>query len=111
MGKTDILGSFEQLVLLALMRVGAESYGVTVRQELEKISQRTISIGAVYATLERLEKKMLIASRHSGPDPVRGGKPRRHFKVLPEGELALARSRDVLDRMWDGVSVTEDKAS
>ena len=111
MGNSDILGSFEQLVLLALLRIGEESYGVSIRQELEETSQRTISLGAVYSTLERLEKKGLITSRHSSPDPVRGGKPRRHFKVLPEGELALGRSRDVMDKMWHGVSVSSDRAS
>ena len=112
MGKGDFLGEFEQLVLLALLRLGAESYGVTVRQELEATSGRQVSIGAVYATLERLEKKGCIESRHSGPDPARGGKPRRHFQVLPEGELSLSRSREILDRMWDGVSVSsEEKAS
>ncbi len=109
MGKTNILGSFEHLVLLALVHLGEESYGVTVRQELEQKSGKTISIGAVYATLDRLEGKNLISSRHSGADPARGGKPRRHFKVLPAGELALARSRELLEKMWHGIDLNKER--
>ncbi len=108
MGKGDYLGEFEQLVLLALVRLGKEGYGMTVRRELEATSGRSVSIGSVYTTLDRLETKGLLSSEHGEPEPVRGGRARRTFHVLPEGLVALARSRDLLSRMWDGVAIDPD---
>jgi PadR family transcriptional regulator PadR len=104
MGKRD-LPEFEQLVLLALVRLGAEGYGMTVRRELEATSGRSVTIGSVYATLERLEAKGYVTSWHGDPDPVRGGRARRNFEPTPDGLVALARARDVMERMWDGVTV------
>jgi PadR family transcriptional regulator PadR len=104
MGKRD-LPEFEQLVLLALVRLGKEGYGMTVRRELEATSGRSVTIGSVYATLERLEAKGHVTSRHGEPDPVRGGRARRYFTPTPEGLVALARARAVMERMWDGVTI------
>jgi DNA-binding PadR family transcriptional regulator len=108
MGKGDYLGEFEQLVLLALVRLGKEGYGMTVRRELEETSGRSVSIGSVYSTLDRLEAKGLLSSEHGEPEPVRGGRAKRTFTVEPEGLVALSRSRDLLARMWDGISVDAD---
>lgn len=104
MGKRD-LPEFEQLVLLALVRLRKEGYGMTVRRELESTGGRSVTIGSVYATLERLESKGYVTSWHGEPDPVRGGRARRNFEPTPDGLLALARAREVMDRMWDGVTV------
>ena len=112
MGKGDYLGEFEQLVLLALVRLGKEGYGMTVRRELEATSGRSVSIGSVYTTLDRLETKGFLSSKHGEPEPIRGGRAKRTFTVEPEGLVALARSRDLLSRMWDGISIdTETKTT
>lgn len=103
MGKGEFLGEFEQLVLLALLRLGDEAYGMSVRRELEDTAGRRVTFGTVYGTLDRLEEKGFVSSRHGDPDPVRGGRARRFFRVEPEGELALVRSRDMMSRMWKGV--------
>jgi len=104
MSKGQYLGEFEQLVLLALVRLGHEGYGMTVRREILATTGRDAAIGSVYATLERLEAKGYLASRHTDPEPDRGGKPRRTFSVKREGLEALERSRELLARMWDGVT-------
>lgn len=108
MGKGDYLGEFEQLVLLALMRMDKEGYGMTVRRELEATSGRSVSIGSVYTTLDRLEAKGFVSSSRSDPEPIRGGRARRNFRVSPEGLVALARSRKLLAKMWDGVVFDAD---
>jgi DNA-binding PadR family transcriptional regulator len=105
MAKGDYLGEFEQLVILALLRLGDESYGMTVRRELERTAGRKVTIGSVYGTLERLEEKGLVSSWHGDPDPVRGGRARRYFQVEAEGELALAHAREMMNRMWKGVKL------
>jgi DNA-binding PadR family transcriptional regulator len=83
---------------------------MTVRRELQKTSGREIAIGSVYATLDRLERKGYVSSSRSDPDPVRGGRSRRHFQVEQRGLTALAQTRSLLDRMWDGVSIDPDSA-
>jgi len=110
MGKGDYLGEFEQLVLLALVRLGKEGYGMTVRRELEATSGRSVSIGSVYATLDRLEAKGYLSSSLGEPEPVRGGRARRTFRIESDGLVALAHSRDVLNKMWDGVSLSDLEA-
>jgi DNA-binding PadR family transcriptional regulator len=105
MPKGEHLGEFEQLVMLALVRLGEDAYGMTVRREIERIADRSATLGSVYGTLDRLEEKGYISSWHDDPDPVRGGHPRRYFQVEPEGELALANSRDMMRRMWRGVKL------
>ncbi|UCD23029.1 MAG: helix-turn-helix transcriptional regulator [Gemmatimonadota bacterium] len=107
MGKGEYLGEFEQLVMLALVRLGKVGYGMTVRRELEATSGRSVSIGAVYATLDRLEAKGYLSSSVGDPEPVRGGRGRRTFTMEPDGLVALARSRAVLDKMWDGVRLSD----
>ena len=85
------LGEFEQLILLALVRLGPDAYGATVRREIEEHAGREVSISAVYTTLERLEQKGLVRSRIGEPTPERGGRRRRHFELLPLGARSLAR--------------------
>ncbi len=103
MGKRDYLGEFEQIVLLAVLRLGKNAYGVTVWEEIEKRTGRSVMIGAVYATLDRLEAKRYISSKVGDPTPERGGKAKRFFKITAQGSAALERSRKILANMWAGL--------
>ncbi len=97
------IGSFEEQVMLAVVRTGAEAYGMTVRRELETVTRRDVTIGSVYITLDRLEAKGLVTSaRTSG----RGdSSSRRVFSVTPLGAGALAETRALRDRLWEGVEL------
>ncbi|MGH7481950.1 MAG: PadR family transcriptional regulator [Longimicrobiales bacterium] len=97
------LGEFEQLVLLAILHLDGDVYGVPIVDEIERRTGRTVSRAAVYVTLRRHEKKSLISSWMSEPTPERGGKARRCVKVEPAGLDALRESRRVLDDMWRGL--------
>jgi len=103
MGKGEYLGEFEQIVMLAVLRLGTNAYGVTIWEEIEKRSGRSVMLGAVYATLERLEKKRYLSSRVGDPTPERGGRAKRFFAITARGAAALDRSRKLLERMWAGL--------
>ena len=105
MNTRELLGEFEQIVLLAILRMGDNAYGVPIRAEIEKRVKREISIGALYSTLDRLEAKGLVSSSFSEPKPERGGRARRYFRVRSLGIKALERTRDALTTMWDGVDL------
>jgi PadR family transcriptional regulator PadR len=95
-----LLGSLEEQVMLAVVRTGGEAYGMNVRRELETVTGRDVTIGSVYATLDRLEAKGLVSSgRISGSDAV----SRRVFAVTAAGVRALGQTRAVRDRLWAGV--------
>lgn len=106
MAKGDFLGEFEQMVLLAVLREGEDGYGMSIRREIEERVRRDVSIGAVYATLSRLERKGLVRSWEGEATPVRGGRARKHFSVTGEGARALRTSRAMMDRLWDGVDLS-----
>jgi DNA-binding PadR family transcriptional regulator len=97
------LGEFEQLVLLAVLRLGDDAYGVPIQREIEERAGRRVTVGALYATLDRLEGKRLLHSWFADPTPQRGGRSKRYFKLLPAGADALAESKAAYDRMWKGV--------
>jgi len=97
------LGEFEQIVLLAVVRVGDEAYGVPIRREIAERAGRQVTVGALYATLDRLEAKGLVHSWFADPTPQRGGRSRRYFEVLPAGLEALTESRNMFERMWRGL--------
>lgn len=99
------LGEFEQVVLLAVLRQDNEGYGMSIRREIEDTVGRDVSIGAVYATLDRLERKGLVRSWTGESTPVRGGRARKHFEATPEGTAELRTSRATMDRLWDGVKL------
>jgi DNA-binding PadR family transcriptional regulator len=103
MGKGDYLGEFEQIVLLAVLRLGKNAYGVTIWEEIEQRAGRPVMIGAVYATLDRLEAKRYISSKVGDPTPERGGRAKRFFKITAQGSAALRQSRDILASMWAGL--------
>lgn len=102
MAKGDFLGEFEIYVMLALAHLAPEAYGVTIRQEITRRTGRDIAIGAVYATLSRLEEKRLVRFTLSDPLPVQGGRTRKHFTLTPAGERALAHATGMLARMLRG---------
>ena len=97
------LGEFEQLLLFALLRLGDDAYGVTVRQEIARRTGRDIAAGAIYTALERLEARGYVHSWMGEPTPQRGGKRKKYYELLPEGAKALSRSYDNLQRMARGV--------
>src|SRR6478736_6016512 len=106
----DSLGEFEQLLLLAIVHLGDDAYGVTIRQEIEKRVGRDVTIGALYTALDRLERKGFVRSTMSAPTAERGGRSKRHFRVKPAGAAALRQSRERLARMWEGLSADLRKA-
>lgn len=101
--REDLLGSLEQIVLLAVMRLGPGAYGMTVRREIEARTGRDVSIGAVYATLERLEAKGYVSSFLGEPTAERGGRAKRYFKIEGDGERALRRSHEAVRKMTAGL--------
>jgi len=104
----EYLGEFEQIVLLAIVRLGQSAYGVPIRHEIEKRTGRHVSVGALYSTLDRLEGKGYVHSWFADATPLRGGRSKRYFRLLPQGFGALARSKSMLDRMWHGVNVKRE---
>lgn len=99
----EILGEFEQLVLLAALRLGSEAYTVAVLDEIRDRTGRDTSHAAVYKVLRRLEDKGLVRSRLGDPTPERGGRAKRFFEVLPVALPPLREARDRLMTMWEGV--------
>jgi PadR family transcriptional regulator, regulatory protein PadR len=97
------LGEFEQLVLLAVLRLGDEAYAVPMRQMIEEAAARSVSRGALYTTLERLEAKGLVSSRMGEPTADRGGRARRYYTITPAGLRALRAARDAVSRLSTGL--------
>jgi DNA-binding PadR family transcriptional regulator len=97
------LGEFEQLVLLALVRLGDDAYGAAIRREIEGRARRRVGISAVYTTLDRLEHKGLVRSWIGEPTPERGGRRRKHFELLPLGARALKAACSALSAMTAGL--------
>lgn len=99
----EALGEFEQLVLLAIMQLDGDVYGVPIVEEIGRRTGREVSPAAVYVTLRRLEEKGLLSSWMGDPTPERGGKARRCVKVTGAGIESLREARQVIDRMWKGL--------
>jgi len=98
------LGEFEQLVLLALLRLDHAGYGVTVREELLRRAGRRVSLGTVYKTLLRLEAKGLVAAQIGEPTPERGGRRKKHYALTGAGQRALTRSLAALRKLSSGIA-------
>lgn len=96
------LGELEELVLLAIVRLGDGAYGLSIVDELERTARRPVSRASVYVLLGRLEKAGLVVSRREDPEEARG-KPRRYVGVTPEGLDMLGRNRVTRLRMWNGI--------
>jgi PadR family transcriptional regulator PadR len=97
------LGEFELMLLLAVIHLGDEAYGVPISRELEKQRRRDVSVGSVYAALERLEAKGLVVSSLGDPTPERGGKAKRYFRITKQGLRQVHETRRVLTRMWQTI--------
>jgi DNA-binding PadR family transcriptional regulator len=108
MPKGDYLGEFEQMVLLALIRLEDNAYGVTIRREIQSRTDRSVAIGAVYATLERLENKGYVTSRVSDPEPTPGGRSKKFFHLTAAGSSALKHSRQMMRCMAEGLAVDSE---
>jgi PadR family transcriptional regulator, regulatory protein PadR len=97
------LGEFEQLLLLTVLRLGSEAYGADIARDLDERAGRSVSRGALYTSLDRLEGKGLVGWKAASGTPARNGLPRRAYAVTPAGVAALRASRDTLHRMWRGL--------
>jgi DNA-binding PadR family transcriptional regulator len=99
------LGEFEQVVLLAILRLGDQAYGLTIRNEIGACTDRVPAPGAVYTTLDRLEDKGLVTSRYGDATPERGGRARRYFNVTAQGVRALSRAQRTFQRLLKGLTL------
>ena len=100
MAERGYLGEFELMILLAVIQLGEEAYGVPIARELEAHRGRDVSMGSVYAALERLEIKGLITSSLADPTPERGGKAKRYFRITKAGLKQVRETRRVLTKLW-----------
>ena len=101
--RPDPLGEFETLVLMAVVRLGSEAYGMRIHHELESTARRRCSLGALYTTLDRLEVKGYVASQVGEPTPERGGRAKKYFQIKAHGERALKESYAATRRMAEGI--------
>jgi PadR family transcriptional regulator, regulatory protein PadR len=105
------LGEFELMILLAVIHLGEEAYGVPISRALEANRGRDVSVGSVYAALERLEAKGLVSSTLGDPTPERGGKAKRYFRVTRDGLRQVHETRRVLSKFWQALpELKEDRA-
>jgi DNA-binding PadR family transcriptional regulator len=107
MAKGDLLGEFEQLMLLAIMRLDDNAYGVTIRREIETRARRSVASGAIYATLERMLDKGYVSGKAGEPEPTRGGRPKVYYHVEAPGLAALSAWEDTQRRMKQGLNLAE----
>ena len=105
MGTQSLLGEVEQLVLLAILRLGDEAYAVPIRSLIKEHARVDLSRGTIYVTLERLERKGYVTSWFSDPQAMRGGKARRFFRLKAPGLAAVKATKQGLDRLAEGTVV------
>jgi PadR family transcriptional regulator PadR len=103
MAKRGYLGEFELMILLALIRLGDDAYGVPISKELLNTAGREVALGSVYAALERLEEKELVSSRVGDPTPERGGRAKRYFRITRKGMREVQAVRTALTSLWQGL--------
>ena len=103
MRKGDYLGNFDLMLLLALLRLGDDAYGVTIARELEEQTGREVVVASVYATLERLQERGLVTSNLADPTPERGGRAKRYFRITGAGLREVRDARRSLMNLWKGV--------
>jgi DNA-binding PadR family transcriptional regulator len=99
----DRIGEFEELILLSVKLDAEQASGVQIQESLEEIAGRTVSLGAIYAALERLERKQLVTSWLGDPTPVRGGRRKRHYALTDAGLAAVQEARRVREALWSGI--------
>ena len=103
----DYLTDFELMILLSILRLGDEAYGVPIAREIETTGGRSVVVAAVYAALDRLEANGLVSSAVGDPTPERGGRAKRFFRVSPAGLKAVRQAQRAFTRLWDGVPQLE----
>jgi len=109
MPERSYLGEMELMVLLAVVRLGDDAYGVPISKELLNLAGREVALGSVYAALDRLQEKGFVTSALGDPTPERGGRAKRYFRVTPAGLRALRMTRTALTNLWSGIPLLEGK--
>lgn len=109
MAKRSYLGEFELMILLALIRVGDDAYGVPIAKELLNTTGREVALGSVYAALDRLEEKDLVSSTLGDPTPERGGRAKRYFRITKKGMREVQAARTALTNLWRGLPRLEEE--
>jgi PadR family transcriptional regulator PadR len=107
MSKRSGLGEFELMILLSLIRLGDDAYGVPISKELLKTTGRDVALGSVYAALDRLERKGFVASTLGDPTPARGGRAKRYFRVTKTGLREAQTTRTALMNLWRGLPLAQ----
>src|SRR5678815_1415518 len=110
MRKGDYLGNFDLMLLLALLRLREDAYGVTIAEELEKQTGKEVVVASVYATLERLQQRGLVTSRLGDPTPERGGRAKRYFRITAAGTREVRDARRSLMKLWQGLPEVKGEA-
>jgi PadR family transcriptional regulator PadR len=103
MGKRENLSHFDLVVLLAMMRLGEDAYGVSIAREIEEIAGREVALASMYSTLDRLEANEFVRSELGQPTPERGGRAKTYFRITATGLREVRQARRMLIKLWDGV--------
>ncbi|MDA0327635.1 MAG: helix-turn-helix transcriptional regulator [Gemmatimonadetes bacterium] len=111
MPRGEYLGEFEQMVMLAVARLGGGAYGIAILEEIQSRTGAEAAVASVYAALDRLERQEYVSSKVGDPTPERGGRAKRFFALEPAGVYALRRSRSALHALWDGLELDLDGAA
>ena len=109
MARRDYLGNFELVVMLALIRLDENAYGVTIAREIEATAGRQVSLGSIYATLERLEANGLVSSKWGEPTPERGGRAKKYFRISKMGLREVRATQRMLMKAWQGLRQLEGR--
>ena len=97
------LTDFELMILLAILRIGDDSYGVPIAREIEQTAKRTVLLGAIYTCLDRLEENGLVSSTYGDPTPERGGRAKRFFRITAKGLKAVKDTQRAFTALWSGI--------
>lgn len=107
MSRPDYLGEFELVVMISIIRLGEDAYGVPISREIEQQTARNVTFGSVYATLDRLERKGFVRSSLGEATPERGGRAKRYFRVTTTGLRMVRETKRILTKLWRGVRELE----
>lgn len=107
----DILTRTEEMILLAIYRLGDHAYGVPIRREVERLVGKSYSVGAIYVPLERMTKRGWLVTTTGAPTAERGGRAKRFYQITPEGKAALRATKNLHDLMWAGIPNLEGAGS
>lgn len=111
MPRGEYLGEFEQMVMLAVARLGEDAYGMAILDEIHERTGADAAVASVYAALDRLQRRGYVTSSMGEPTPERGGRAKRFFALEPAGSFALSRARRAIDALWDGLELPVDRTS